>query len=152
MDHAVGRDALESGDDEGFPFLEIGPHERGIHVEDAPAGVGAGGEDARLAAGDGAGVLAEFVEGDGEESDGLLLAGGEKHVELTFGRIFGKLLGHLDQVVSHAGHGGNDGDDLVSLLAGAFHPRGDIADPVERADGGAAVFLNDECHGWSGPE
>ena len=103
--------------------------------------------DAGLAAGDRGGFHAEFVQGDGEQGDGLLFAGGEEHVELALAGIFREFLGHLDQAIGHAGHGGDHGDDLVSLVAGAFHPRGDVADPVKRADGGSAVFLNNEGHG-----
>ena len=133
-----------------LPSSRSRAHERGIHVEDAAAGVRAGGVDARLAAGDGGRVHADLLQRHGDQGDRLLLAGGQQDVEFAFARVFREVLGHLDQAVGHAGHGGNHGDDLVALVAGAFDPRGDVADAVERADGGAAVFLNDEGHGWSG--
>ena len=147
VDHAVRGDTLETGDNEGFPLIKESAHQGGIHVEDAAAGVGAGGVDARLAAGDGGGVHTLLLEGHGDECDRLLLAGGQQHIEFALARVFRKLLGHLDETIGDAGHRGNHGDNLIALVAGAFHPGGDIADSVESADGGAAVFLNDEGHG-----
>ena len=63
-----------------------------------------------------------------------------------------KVLGHLDQAVGDAGHGGDDRDHLVAFVAGAFDACGNVADAIEGADRGAAVFLNDEGHGWSGAQ
>jgi hypothetical protein len=42
--------------------------------------------------------------------------------------------------------GADDGDHLVALVAQAFDARCNIADAVEAADGGASVFLNNQCH------
>ena len=152
VNHAIRGDSLEAGDDEGFPFIEETAHQRGVHVEDAAAGVGAGGADARLAAGDGGGVHALLLQSHGNEGDRLLLAGGQQYVEFAFARVFREFLGHFDEAIGDTGHGGNHGHDLVSFVTGAFHPCGDVADAVKRADGGAAVFLNDESHGLSGAE
>ena len=38
-------------------------------------------------------------------------------------------------------------DDHMAGVAGAFHACRDVADPIERAYGSAAVFLNNKCHG-----
>ena len=57
-----------------------------------------------------------------------------------------ELIGHTEQLVSDAAHGGNDRNDLVALISQAFDPRRNVADAVEATDGCAAVFLNNQCH------
>ena len=147
MDHAFRRDALEAGNDQRFAGLQLALHVGGVDVLDPAAGVGAPGVDARLAAGDGNGGDVDFVEGHRDQRDRLLLAGGKEHVHLALGRVFAEFLGHFDQAVGDAGHRGNDGDHLVAGVAGALEARGDVAHAVDGADGGAAVFLDDEGHG-----
>lgn len=105
VDHAFWGDALEACDDESFALSEEFVHEGGVDVEDATAGMGAGGLDARLATGDGYGVDAEVLECHGDEGDGLLLAGGYEDVELAFRGEFGELVGHFDEAIGDAGHG-----------------------------------------------
>src|SRR5690606_22899588 len=83
----------------------------------------------------------------GDEGDGLLLAGGHEDVEFPLAGVFREFLGHADEAVSNAGHGGNNSDDLIACVAGALDAGGDVADAVDAADRSAAVFLNNESHG-----
>ena len=53
----------------------------------------------------------------------------------------------LDQLVGHAGHGGDDDGDLVAAVDLALDALGDVADTVEVGDGGAAEFHHDAGHG-----
>src|SRR5437868_1125144 len=54
----------------------------------------------------------------------------------------------LQQPVGLAAHRRHDDDELVPPLLVALDARGDVPDPVDGADRGAAVLLDNECH-WS---
>ena len=108
--------------------------------------MGAAGEDAGLPSGGGNSVDSDLVQSDGKEGDGLLFSRREENVELAFGRLLTKFIGHADQFVGHTAHRRNHGDDLIAFIALRFDALSDISNAVNRADGGAAVFLNDESH------
>ena len=57
------------------------------------------------------------MQRDGGQGDGGLFACGQEHVHFPFVGQRHQFLGHLDQVVGHAAHGGNDDDNLVALRA-----------------------------------
>jgi hypothetical protein len=117
-------------------------------LDDAGLGVDAVGRNAGLRSGEGHGLAAEGVDGHGGEGDGGLLARGEEHVHLTLGGLtFGRdFFGELDEVVRHAGHGGDDGDDLIARALRFQNAACAVADALWVADGGAAIFLDDEGH------
>ena len=69
---------------------------------DAGLAVRAVGDDADLRAGEADRLLAEFVDGHGDQRDGDLLAGGQEHVHLAGGRAGGDLGGLGDEVVGGA--------------------------------------------------
>ncbi len=98
----------------------------------------------------GDGLGAHRVQRHRGEGDRGLLARGEEHVHLALGgkSFAGDLVGELDEVVRHPGHRGNDGDHLMTLGLRLKDAARDIADPFGRADGGAAIFLDDEAHGF----
>ena len=152
VNHAIGRDPLESGDHQRFAFVEEAAHQRGIHVENATAGVRAGGVDASLTTGDRHRIDAKLAQSHRDQRNRLLLAGSQQHIEFAFAGITRKIFGHLDEAIGHARHRGNHCDHLIARIASAFDARGDIAHAIDRADGSAAVFLNDEGHGWSRAE
>ena len=52
----------------------------------------------------------------------------------------------IQQAIGFPAHGGDHDHHLVALLAGRDHAVRDRVDAVETADGGAAVFLDDERH------
>jgi hypothetical protein len=139
--------ALEAGDDDDVAGVEILGDFFRRDVEDLGLGVGAIGDDAGLGAGERDGAEAQPLESEGEERDGLLLAGGKKHVDLARSGLGIDLAGELDQAVGDAGHGGDDDDEPMPLAVGFRHTRGDMADALGRADGAAAIFLDDERHG-----
>ena len=53
----------------------------------------------------------------------------------------------LDQIVGHARHRGDDGDDPAAFALRFEQFARDIADALGRTDRGAAVFLDDQAHG-----
>ena len=55
-----------------------------------------------------------------------------------------------NEFIRHAAHGRNYRHDFVTLFLDLDESAGYIADAVDRAHGGATVFLYDKCHNWSG--
>ncbi len=115
-------------------------------VGDLGAGMAAIGQDARFCAGQRDRLTAERVHGHRGERDGGLFAGGEEHVEFALGGLRRGFAGELDQVVGHAGHGGNDGDDAAIVTLRFEQALRHFPDALRIADGGAAVFLHDQAH------
>ena len=121
------------------------------NVEDARAGVAAVGEHAGLGAGARTRGHADGLQRHGGEGDGLLFADGEELIHLAGVGEGLEGVGAGDEFVGHAGAGGDDDDDLVSLLPGFLDACGDVPDAVDVGDRGAAVLLDDEGHFvWKG--
>ena len=116
-------------------------------VGDLRLGVHLVGDDAGLRSGERHGRDADAVQRQRGERDGLLLAGGEEHVDLAGAGLGGDLAGELEQVVGHARHGGDDHDQLVPGLVAGGHAGSDVADALGVAHRGAAIFLDDKGHG-----
>jgi hypothetical protein len=59
-----------------------------------------------------------------------------------------QFLGHFDELIGHAAHGGDDHDHLVALGAITRHPRGDIFDALRIGDRRActSIFLQQSRH------
>ena len=114
----VGGDALEAGDQHDLVLVEGLADAVGPDVEDLGLGVHRVGDDAGLRAGEGDGVVAQVVDGHGQQGRRDALAGGEEHVHLARGRVLGDLLGHLDELVGGVASGGDHRDHRVSRLAG----------------------------------
>jgi hypothetical protein len=86
------------------------------------------------------------VEGERQQPDGDLLAGGGDDVELARIRVGVHLLREREEAVRLAGHGRDHDDDLVAVLHEPLDPARDLADALGAAHGGAAVLLDDEGH------
>ena len=56
------------------------------------------------------------------------------------------LFGKRDQPVGFAGHRRYHNHNLMPLVPPLGDPSGDVLDALGAADGGAAVFLNDQSH------
>ncbi len=139
-------DALEAGHDDDLSLVEGLAHPGGGDALDACLGVGAVGDDADLGAGKADGLLAQGLDGHGQESDGDLLAGGQEHVHLAGRRVLGDLAGQLDQLVGGVAAGADDDDDLMAFAFGADGPAGRRHDALRGRHAGAAEFLHDQTH------
>ena len=140
---------LESGDDDHVAGIEQAVRFLGRDVLDLRFGVDAVGDDARLGAGQRHRRHADGLQRHGGQRDGRLLAGREEHVHLALGRRRGDLPGQRDEAVGDAAHRRHDDDNLVATGAALGHATRDILDPLGISDRGAAVFLDDERHGWA---
>ena len=80
------------------------------------------------------------------EGDRGLLARRKQYIHLALGRLRRDFARHLDEIIRHARHRGNDRDDLVSLLLRGDDALGDIENSLRGSDGSAAVFLDNEAH------
>ena len=98
----------------------------------------------------GAGLEAHFLQHDGEEAGGHLLAGGDDHV--VFPRVVeaGRLLAPADELVGLARHGGDDDGHVVAGLDLAFDVPRHVADALDRGDGCAAELHDQTGHGAFG--
>ncbi len=118
---------------------------------DARLGVGAVGADRHLPAGVADGLHALGLQRDRQQADRDLLAGRRDHVELALQRARDarrrQFLGQPEQAVGLAAHCRRDDDHLVAGAGPFGDPLGDIADALGRPHRGAAVLVNDECHG-----
>ncbi len=86
-DRAVGRDALEAGDDDDLALRERLANAVGTHLGDLGLAVHRVGHDADLRAGERDRVLALGDDRHREQRDRDLLAGGQQHVHLAIGRL-----------------------------------------------------------------
>ena len=57
----------------------------------------------------------------------------------------GERQAQLEEIVRHSGHGRDHSNDRMALALGCQNAPGDIRDALGRADGGAAIFLNNQC-------
>ena len=119
----------------------------GRDVDDAGLAVDGVGDDAGLAAGEGAGLVAEVGDRHGQQRHRDPLAGGEQHVQLAAGGQRADLLGEVDQLVGGVAHRRHDHDDVVAGLAGVDDALGDPLDALGVGHGRAAVLLHDQAHG-----
>ena len=81
--------ALKSGDDDDMARVEVLVDFLGRDIENFRLGMDAVGDDAGLRPGQRDGGNAEAMKGEGEKSDGLLLAGGEEDVDFARGGVGG---------------------------------------------------------------
>ena len=145
-DVSVAAHALEAGNDNHFAVLQVGAHFGVVDVFDAGFGVGVVGFQRHLPAGVAFGFDADAFERHRQQADGDLLAGGEDDVE--FARI-GNFLNFLrqgNQAVGFAAHRGHHHHHVVPFGAGFGHPFGNVFNPFDGTDRGAAVFLNNQSH------
>jgi hypothetical protein len=113
---------------------------------DARLGVDVVGPDRDLPALPGAGGDAEFLQGQGCQAAGHLLAGG--HDGIVFPRIVQRADAGaiLHQLVGDAGHGRYDDGDLMAGIDFHLDLARHILDAVDVADRCAAEFENDPRH------
>ena len=138
---------LEPGDDADIPFLEVVFHLPRGDVGDLGFRVDAACDDAGLRAGERDRLAAERIDRHRGEGDRGLLAGGEEHIHLALGRAARNLAGELDQAIRHPRHRRNHHHHRVPLPLRGEDPPRHIHDPLGIADGSAAEFLDDQCHG-----
>ena len=143
-----GGDALEAGDHGDLAGLHAPDQLRAVDRLDARLAVRGVGAHRDLPALPGTGVDAVLLQADRQQAGGHLLAGGDDGVVFP-GVVQRRQVGApLDQLVGHAGHGGDDDGNLVAVLDLALDALGDVADAVEVGDGGAAEFHHDAGHEW----
>ena len=94
----------------------------GADIEDLGPGVRRVGDDAGLGTGEGYGVVAQIVDGHGQQGRRDAFAGGEEHVHLALGGILRDLPGQLDQLVGGVASGRDHRHDGVSGAVGVDDP------------------------------
>ena len=75
------------------------------------------GHDAGLRPGERDGVVAQIVDGHGQQRRRDALAGGEEHIHLPRRRVLGDLFGHLYELVGGVAPGGHHRNHRVPGLA-----------------------------------
>ena len=145
-DVAVLVHALEAGDHDHPPRLQVRPDALVIDADDACLVMGAVGADVDLMAGVRACGATLRLKRHREQRDGHLLAGREQDVELA--RVGGlpDAACEAGEAVRLAAHRGNDHHNVVASLAKAHDLRRDAGDPFEAPHGGASELLDDQGH------
>jgi hypothetical protein len=100
------------------PFAQGLPHPLRVDARDAGLGVRIVRLDADLGAGEAASARAAGLQGQREEPDAHLLAGGEDHVHLALVGSGRHLLGQRDQPVGLPRHGRDDHHHVVARPLG----------------------------------
>ena len=136
-------DALEPGDD-GDDALVHRVHDAvAAHAHDLRLVVRAVGADARLAAREAHGAVAERLDRHGQKRHRHLLAGREQAVELARGRVGIKGVRQAHQLVGRLAHRRHDGDHVVAgLLLGDQFFRNHL-DALGRRDRRPSEFAYD---------
>src|SRR3954453_189268 len=132
-------DALEARGDDDRAFGEIVAHALLVDAEDARLAVRIVGQDAYLCARVALRLQSQVLQGDGEEADRHLLAGGCDDVDFARSRVRGKLTRKCQQPIRLARHRGNDDNELMTVAMEARDALRDIADAIDRADRRATV-------------
>ena len=141
---AVGRDALEAGDEDDPVLLERLADAVGADVDDPRLGVGGVGDDPGLGAGQRDRLVAHVVDRHRAERAGDPLAGGEQHVHLAGDRAVGDLQRLGDQLVGRLAPRREHRDDPVAGLAGGDDPPRGALDLLGAGDRGAAELHHDD--------
>ena len=145
-DVAVGVDALEPGDHGDGAVVQRVQDALVVHLDDAGLIVGAVGLDARLAAGEADGLVAQSLDGHGQKRHGDLLAGGQQPVQLAGRGSCGHSGGEPHELVGGLAHGGHHGHHLVPALAHAHQALGDVLDALGGGNGRAPELRDDQSH------
>ncbi len=138
--------ALEAGDHDDIAAVEVVADSVLVDLDDARLGERVVGEDAHLRAGIALGLDAHVHQRHRGQRDRDLLAGGDHRVEFARVGFRHDFLGQVDQAVGLAGHRGDHHHDLMPERLVARHAARHVADAFRIGDGGAAVFLYDQCH------
>ena len=139
-------DALKPGDHGDLAAVEGLGQGANVDRPDAGPGEGAVGQHLHLVSQQGQRLASFGLDGQRQQPHRDLLAGRGDHVELALVRFGADLAGQPEQAVGLARHGGDDDRHPVALSLRGEAAAGDVADAIDGADGGSAVFLNDE-HG-----
>ncbi len=75
-----------------------------------------------------------------------LLAGGNERIHFSRRWLVQNLSSQGDETVGFSGHSGYDHDDLMAVALKTRHPFSYVLEPLDGPHGGAAVFLNNQCH------
>ena len=146
-DVLLGRDALETGDEDDLAVVHGLLDARRVDVEDARLHVHRIGDDAGLRAREAHGVVAEAVDGHGQQGAADAFAGGEEHVHLAFGRVGSDLAGELEELVGGVASGAHDGADTVALLERGDDAARHVADAGGVGDRRPTILLDDDRQG-----
>ena len=145
---AVCIDALEAGDNDDLAGVEVGPHRAIVDRQDPRLGKGVVGENLDLAASVALRRYADIHKGHRQQPDGDLLASRADLIELARIRAGLDFLGQCDQLVGFTAHRRHHDHDLVTLGMEACNAPGDVLDALGVAHRSAAVFLNNQRHGF----
>ena len=139
--------ALEAGDDRDLAVLLEALDQLGaVHVQDARGGMRVVGQNRQLPALPGSRIDAHAFEDNGEQAGGDLLAGGDHRVVLARVMQHGGLPAPFDQLIGHAGHGGDHDGHIVAGVDLALDVARHIADAVEIGDRRSAEFHHQPSH------
>ena len=117
-----------------------------VDRDDARPREGRVGQHLHLPAGVAARLHAQGEQRHRQQPDRDLLAGGGDHVELARVRVLLQAGGERQQPVGLARHGRGHHHDAVPGRLPLGDAPGHVADALDRADRGAAEFLDDEGH------
>ncbi|SCI78531.1 Uncharacterised protein [uncultured Clostridium sp.] len=141
---AILVDALESGDDDDLPLVQLRQNTLGTDVLDPGRAIGRVGFEAGLPACQRDHRIPHRLNGHGAQGAGNLLAGREQHVHLPLGGLGIDLPCFGDEVIRSVSLCGEDHHQAVSPAVGLRNDAGHVADPVRIRDGGPAEFLYNE--------
>ena len=133
--------ALEAGDDDYAPLVELAAYPLGGDAHDSRAAVGCVRLKPHLPARERDDGQAYRLERHGHERDALLLARGEQDVHLALAGPRVELAGLFDEFVRGVALGGEDDDEVVPLGVCVRDYSGDVPDSLGVGDGAAAEFL-----------
>ena len=129
-----------------WPFFSVSKIFEPFDGLDARLRERAVGEDLHLVTEERARLAALVLDGHRGERGGDLLAGRGDDVHLARVGHADHLVREAEEAIRLAAHRADDDDDVVALLLRSDGATRDVADAVDRADGRATEFLDDESH------
>ena len=141
--HRVAREALEAGDEHDLPLLERGADAVAADLADLRLRVRGVGEDPRLRARVGDGLLAEVVDRHRDERARDPLTGREEHVELARVRRGRDVAREREQRVGRLPHRRDRADDVQAAPLRVDEALRDVPDLLGVGDGRAAELHHD---------
>jgi len=145
-DVVVAVDPLETGHDRDRASVERDEEPILVDRADARPAEGRVGGDAHLMTEKRRCLHTEILEREREERCRDLLTARDQRIALALRGVGRHLSGEREETIGFARHGGDHHHQAVPLLVIRGHAPGDLADPLDATDRGAAVFLNDQCH------
>ena len=144
-DVKLGIDALEPGNNDDLPAVQLPTDGACVDVLNPRPRVGAVGHDSDLPAGERDGRVPHRVERDAHQRDRHLLAGRDEHVELPRVGLRRDAPGEGDQLIGHPRACGEGHDDLVAAFLRPDDLGGRLLDAFRIRDRRAAELLHDDA-------